>query len=126
MELPSCSDGQVLKKVSGNWVCSYDKCDVSSSCSQICIGSTCRTSWPSPLQSKTCSGGYYATATSSTTGTVTCTSAYPTVNKCTYGTNGNQWSVGSVCCWGITDYRYRCTPRGWVNTGATCGSWPKC
>jgi len=50
-----CSNNQVLQwnATSGSWVCASDmtdtdtKCDISGTCSQVCIGSDCKTSWPS-------------------------------------------------------------------------------
>ena len=48
--LPTCSSGQVLKYSSGAWNCGTDidtdtRCDVAGRCTQVCIGTDCRTSW---------------------------------------------------------------------------------
>jgi hypothetical protein len=50
--LPSCSNGQVVKWNGATWACASDidtntdtKCNSAGSCSQVCIGSVCRTSW---------------------------------------------------------------------------------
>jgi len=50
--LPSCSSGQVVKWSGSAWACSNDidtntdtKCSTPGSCSQICVGSDCKSSW---------------------------------------------------------------------------------
>jgi len=55
--LPTCANQQVLKydTSTNSWVCANDldtdtRCDVYKKCSQLCIGTDCRTSWPSSAQ----------------------------------------------------------------------------
>ena len=41
------SEGQTLKVSGGAWTCATDtRCDTSGTCSQVCIGTDCKTSWP--------------------------------------------------------------------------------
>jgi len=50
-EISTCSANQILKMNSaGNaWTCNTDtRCDTSGTCSQVCIGTNCRTSWTAP------------------------------------------------------------------------------
>ncbi len=126
IQMPSCTDGQILKDISGSWQCANDaKCDSSGVCSQVCIGVDCKNSWPSGIQATTCPAGQYVNAISST-GVVTCSLPYVIVASCIYPPSGITWSPGQQCCWGSTNYRYTCTSTGWWTGGSSCGSWPAC
>jgi hypothetical protein len=75
--LPTCTiAGQVLKWSGSAWGCGSDvdtdtNCGTSGSCSQVCIGSSCKTSWPVGVTAKTCPPGEAVIAISST-GVPTC------------------------------------------------------
>jgi len=61
--LPSgCANNQVAKWNGASWVCSNDintdtKCTVSGSCAQVCVGASCRNSWPAGPTFSVCAGG---------------------------------------------------------------------
>ncbi len=53
-EIEPCGDGEILQTSGTSWSCvgmpaeSVDtRCDASGTCSQVCIGTECETSWPS-------------------------------------------------------------------------------
>ena len=52
INLPVCGNGQILKYSGGIWSCQNDnlgtdtRCSTSGTCTQVCIGTNCRTSWP--------------------------------------------------------------------------------
>jgi len=77
--LPTCTiAGQVLKWSGSAWGCGSDvdtdtdtNCNTAGSCSQVCIGSSCKTSWPVGVTAKTCPSGEAVIAISST-GVLTC------------------------------------------------------
>lgn len=55
-ELQPCSDGEILQMSGDSWSCETPlsggedtRCDDSDICSQVCIGSDCKNSWPASL-----------------------------------------------------------------------------
>jgi len=75
--LPTCTtNGQVLKWSGSAWACGSDvdtdtKCSTSGTCSQVCIGSSCKTSWPVGVGAITCPSGQ-AVISISSSGVPTC------------------------------------------------------
>ena len=58
----TCADGQVLQFINStnNWGCVDDtdtRCDTSGTCSQVCIGADCQSSWPDVVTTDYCAGG---------------------------------------------------------------------
>jgi hypothetical protein len=54
LEIPTCTDGEILEYSGGSLVCGTDNigsgtdttCATSGTCNQVCIGGNCKTDWP--------------------------------------------------------------------------------
>ena len=130
--LPTCANQQVLKydTSTNSWVCANDldtdtdtRCDVSKKCSQLCIGTDCRTSWPSAgvtsINNRNGAVNIMGNnGVSVTTSGNTITISAPILTQCVYGTKS--YTVGATCslsCVNRGSYfeeRYQqCTSTGW-------------
>ena len=121
--LPTCATGQVLKWSGSAWACGTDvdtdidtRCDVSGRCSQVCIGSSCKTAWPVNLAGKQCTD--QAVRGVDANGNLICT-PYPPLT-CIYSgriySPGTSCRVGSSACAGSLA-RYTCQTNGqWASS----------